>query len=725
MKRFSVFKDFTKPLGDVTLEEIAQFTSDGSYKEHVNKIRELVAAGELEDAGELKIKLLGFTSAGLFDSRNKDGITDYSQVIVLDKDDVADYDSAFKAITQISYTLCAFRSPSGNGIKVLVQTNGNVEDHVATFNAVAKYYEEAIGLRVDPSGKDLARLCFFSYDPSIYYNPEAQVFEVEKSSVPSQETQQKPDVNPFQQLIDACISYSNQRDTYVQGNRNNYIFKLACRCNKFGIPQETLEAALVEQFDLDEDEMITTIRSAYNKNEEHGTMPYFFRHNLLNQRNNLGDTPYLPQEIFTDLPQILKRATEVIPNPRERDMLFLGILGVFSGSLNNFKGVYDGRSVYPNLYIFNIAPPASGKGILVQAKALGQAYHNQIVEASKNARAEYERQLLEFKSNGPLEGNAEAELPIEPFDKVFYIPGNSSAAAFIERMVNSDQKVMLFETEADTISTSLKQDWGSYSEILRGGFHHEWVGINRKGRGGLFEMDSPRLAIVISGTPSQLPVLVKSIEDGLFSRFMYYIFEEAINWRDVSPSKQVGNRDEYFANLGRKALEIIKFHDENKTDFHFTQNQWQQHNDYFSMVTEFYGHIYGNDAYSQSIINRMGLIRYRIAMILSALRQFDSESHEANYICTDLDFNISKKIVEVMLYHSFVVMSRLPKKSNNDANPMLTKFLSVLPSEFTRAEAVKAGESIKVKPRTVDLHLKTLVETGKLSKEGSGMYKKK
>ena len=40
---------------------------------------------------------------------------------------------------------------------------------------------------------------------------------------------------------------------------------------------------------------------------------------------------------------------------------------------------------------------------------------------------------------------------------------------------------ILCETEADTITNALKQDWGGFSDILRKGFHYEEVSYARKG----------------------------------------------------------------------------------------------------------------------------------------------------------------------------------------------------------------------------------------------------
>ncbi|NCP53420.1 MAG: DUF3987 domain-containing protein, partial [Flavobacteriales bacterium] len=46
------------------------------------------------------------------------------------------------------------------------------------------------------------------------------------------------------------------------------------------------------------------------------------------------------------------------------------------------------------------------------------------------------------------------------------------------------------------------------------------------------EVECPQLAITLSGTPAQVPKLIASAEDGLFSRFIFYAFKADIVWRD-------------------------------------------------------------------------------------------------------------------------------------------------------------------------------------------------
>ena len=77
-----------------------------------------------------------------------------------------------------------FISPKGMGLKIVVRvcrTDGTlpetiqeIEDfHHAAYHKIASFYAQLCGVEVDTSGQDVSRTCLFSYDPDIYFNPDA------------------------------------------------------------------------------------------------------------------------------------------------------------------------------------------------------------------------------------------------------------------------------------------------------------------------------------------------------------------------------------------------------------------------------------------------------------------------------------------------------------------------------------------------------------------------
>lgn len=77
----------------------------------------------------------------------------------------------------------------------------------------------------------------------------------------------------------------------------------------------------------------------------------------------------LPLKVFENLPEPLKKLTDKFEN-REKDIVFLSLIGVISACLPNVFGIYDSRINYPNLNVFIVAPPSSGKGVMNWSKKI-------------------------------------------------------------------------------------------------------------------------------------------------------------------------------------------------------------------------------------------------------------------------------------------------------------------------------------------------------------------
>jgi VirE-like protein len=82
-----------------------------------------------------------------------------------------------KKLLKSSHLFALFVSPSGDGLKAIFRVPADAKKHPASFRAVEKHVLELIGVQIDQSRKDLAGMCFMSYDPELYYNPNATEIE--------------------------------------------------------------------------------------------------------------------------------------------------------------------------------------------------------------------------------------------------------------------------------------------------------------------------------------------------------------------------------------------------------------------------------------------------------------------------------------------------------------------------------------------------------------------
>jgi len=126
-----------------------------------------------------------------------------------------------------------------------------------------------------------------------------------------------------------------------------------------------------------------------------------------------------------------------------------------------------------------------------------------------------------------------------------------------------------------------------------------------------------------------------------------------------------------------------------------------------------------------SIVKRMGLICFRIAMILSTIRRFEENSLGTKLICNEDDFQVAIWLAETYFKHSIFVYDRLPRYQVNKfqfKNVRKQEFFNALPNKFQRKEAIEISEHLKIKKRTADRYLQQFLEIDFLSQSRDDPY---
>ena len=259
MSEVSIFQGFNKVVANKDIQSIVEIIKGDKFKDQVEQLRLTLDQKDEVLYSKHKKKLPAFTPSGKFDGgRKPEFLEEYSGLIVLDIDKSNEITKQLKdIINTCPYTYSCFISPSGNGLKVLVKVSTSVEQHKISFNKVKEYYESLIDFDIDPSGKDFTRLCFFSHDPDIYFKEDSWQFNL-NSIQQKKEDQEKR----FKSQVDL----TNIKNSYVSGNRNNFIYLLACNCNRAGLEEEFVKDIICENYDLDKNEILTSIESAYRNN---------------------------------------------------------------------------------------------------------------------------------------------------------------------------------------------------------------------------------------------------------------------------------------------------------------------------------------------------------------------------------------------------------------------------------------------------------------------------
>ncbi len=247
----------------VDLEQVVDRIRNGKSKAIVEQIRKADKA----ERDELKKKSVVILFAGVFTHRNSKSLKEHSGLMVVDYDKCPD--SVWDEIISIPSVCLAFRSPSGDGFKAVVKIpKSTSEDHSKRFEAFNTAYPSEY---FDVKNKDVSRACFESYDPDLYYNPDAEVFEDIEDN-PHYEITQRPALIPItdtDKIMDRLLKWWDAKFGFVEGSRNSNLLILAQNCNEFGVNFDYafnyVKNNVIHNFSSDE--LQNVFKSGYNRTQ--------------------------------------------------------------------------------------------------------------------------------------------------------------------------------------------------------------------------------------------------------------------------------------------------------------------------------------------------------------------------------------------------------------------------------------------------------------------------
>lgn len=505
--------------GNTTFQNVADVIKNGDYKllpncspsRSLKKLIEEIRSTEEKDVRDvLKSGLLSFTNYGTFKGgRKAENLETYSGIVQIDLDNLSENQIriAKEYARSDQSVLLGFLSPSGRGYKMLIATdakNSDLNDKV--FSYVLEKVNTNLELPIDTSTKDLARLCFFSYDPDIVINnsciplsiPEFDKEERSMQDLTAELLEPTMPLNAATMLSKAESLFIDTERNYhnKEGNRNNFVTSFAGKCNANGIAEHVCIEVAKNNTTLSDQEIEKTVKGIYFRHKD--------QHASSVKPSLVLSSTEFPSSIYDDLPNLLKNLL-IDQKGAERDMILLSCLTSLSSC---FPTVYfenrDGKKYYLNLTTLVIGLSANNKSKTTIARDLIRPVHEALYSDSFQFTVK-NKELSKGKKT------------------IFLIPGNSSYASIIDILKNNNGLGVIFETEADVVGDNFSKEWGDYSTLIRNAAEHEEVSKARKTDDYYIRIPNPKLSIFLTGTMGQLRKIVPNSENGLYSRFLYYV----------------------------------------------------------------------------------------------------------------------------------------------------------------------------------------------------------
>lgn len=171
---FSFFKAPIKntiPHKTVSLVQVYNAITGEYYKQNTEKLRSI---SDTIQARKYKAANFDYcTFSGVFTARNDKSLITHSELMCIDFDHVQNIDTLRQTLLADEYfdTQLLFVSPSGDGLKWIIEIDTRKAPHGEYFASVANYILQTYSVEVDKSGKDISRACFLPFDPNAFINP--------------------------------------------------------------------------------------------------------------------------------------------------------------------------------------------------------------------------------------------------------------------------------------------------------------------------------------------------------------------------------------------------------------------------------------------------------------------------------------------------------------------------------------------------------------------------
>ena len=212
----------TTEVHQIPLESALKRIKEGNSSTSIGKLR----------TGDKEVKkiLPAVLFSGEFSSREDSALVQHSGFIVCDFDKLDDVQGVKDALAMDSFIHSCWVSPSGNGVKALVRVT-NPERHKDHYRALERYFTDVYSLALDPTGVNVSRACYESYDPDIIIKDDSVKFGAfyTEQAEQNQIIQSRDAETNYMKVNIAALMIRRARD----GEKHTQLLKAATLCGGY------------------------------------------------------------------------------------------------------------------------------------------------------------------------------------------------------------------------------------------------------------------------------------------------------------------------------------------------------------------------------------------------------------------------------------------------------------------------------------------------------------
>lgn len=765
----------SKVCESMSLTQFIERTRNGTWQRITEEYRQALADGNEQRATRLKGNLPAIAPAGIFEGgHSAANLVQLSGLVDIDIDKCSErIEEIRELLHQLPYVVYTQISPSNNGVKCLARVSiSQASQYTPLFRLITTHISNHIQFPCDMQCSDVSRLQFVCHDPTVYYRPDAITFQEHldlEGKLPV-EFPEPPPATPV--LTDATalpgkgtalavLEEVLREIPFLRGHRNECMLRLGQRIRVKDFSHEEVEKMIslagekLAQPDFPEEEIRRTLLSGYQyvsrkkaTDEKEENNQFLFNptgantfvggsgaeeYDLSDNTNRLrNEAPYIPDEVYEQLPPLLQEVVKDARNPRERDIMLMAAISNLSIIIPHVKLSYAGSLHGTQLFFAVIAPAGAGKGCAFKVSAIVNDTHNHYEKIYQMNLREHQTQMQVWETDREVavrKGNFK-DLPPKPEPpKGIYlnIAANTSKSRMVEHLCNNGPLGAVMNcAEIDTLSSSSSQEYGKFDDLLRCCFDGDRYVSSFKISNEPICVEEPRMAHCLAGTPDQFVRFIGTLENGLYSRFMLLTTGNTDEWLSAAPRENVEDSSLHFARISKEVFEAHLTLTKSPTLVKFTIEQWGTHDGFFSDKLKEVREQENDNI--DAIVKRAGVMVCRMAAIFTALRKYDDYLLLPERICEDRDFNNAMRIIATTLEHSLLLSSSFPENTRKKAQALtpfnkMVNILNLLPSSYKYADFVAAGASLGIAGSTCIRLAKNSITYGKAYKKDKLYWK--
>lgn len=161
----------TKPSRDFTLLDAYNYIVGHQASHSTNSLR---AITDKSYARKYKANNFNYcTFSGTFSKRDDKALIQHSGLLCIDFDHLENIEKIKNTLLLDEYfeTQLLFVSPSGDGLKWVVEIDINKASHQDWFDSISNYLKQTHSLNADPQCRNISRACFLPHDSHCIINP--------------------------------------------------------------------------------------------------------------------------------------------------------------------------------------------------------------------------------------------------------------------------------------------------------------------------------------------------------------------------------------------------------------------------------------------------------------------------------------------------------------------------------------------------------------------------